>query len=222
MIRSSDEPASNGKVKSAATRGPGLPWPGPAPQAGAFSGFQYLTPPLVGHLRRREAVDKVTAFQFDRHGNRTWRDAQSLLETEHARRAITQVAVPFGTCGEPSNVQAGGHACPYRFRCTGCDHFRTDVSYLPELSTYLDDLLRNRERLLSTADLEDWARTEATPSDNEVTSVRRLIEKINGDVGGLDPAQRCEIDQAVDTVRRHRTTYLGMPTPPSPRDQQAA
>ena len=40
------ELASNGKVKSAATRGPGFPWPGSAPRAGAFSGLQYLTPPL--------------------------------------------------------------------------------------------------------------------------------------------------------------------------------
>jgi hypothetical protein len=38
--------ATNGKVKNAATRGPGFSWPGSAPQAGAFSGFQYLTVPL--------------------------------------------------------------------------------------------------------------------------------------------------------------------------------
>jgi hypothetical protein len=37
--------ASNEKVKSAATRGPGVSWPGSAPRAGVFSGFQYLTPP---------------------------------------------------------------------------------------------------------------------------------------------------------------------------------
>jgi hypothetical protein len=29
----------------------------------------------VGESRRREAVDKVTAMQFDRHGNRIWRQA---------------------------------------------------------------------------------------------------------------------------------------------------
>jgi hypothetical protein len=45
--------ASDGKVKSAATRGPGDPWPGPAPQAGVFSGFQYLTVPL--HLTAEDA-----------------------------------------------------------------------------------------------------------------------------------------------------------------------
>ena len=102
----------------------------------------------VGDGRRRDAVDRVAAMQFDRHGNRIWRDAHALLDSEHARRAVGEVAVPFGVCTEPSNVQAGGGACPVRFRCAGCDHFRTDVSYLPDLHAYLDDLLRTRERLL--------------------------------------------------------------------------
>ena len=101
----------------------------------------------VGEDRRREAVDKVTALSFDRHGNRIWRDAAALLESAHARYAVGEVAVPYGRCTEPSNVQAGGGACPVRFRCAGCDHFRTDVSYLPDLTAYLDDLLRTRERL---------------------------------------------------------------------------
>ena len=78
----------------------------------------------VGEDRRREAVDKVTAMQFDRHGNRIWRDARALLDSEHARYAVGEVAVPYGTCTEPSNVAAGGGACPVRFRCAGCDHFR--------------------------------------------------------------------------------------------------
>ncbi len=79
----------------------------------------------VGEERRRDAVDKVTAMSFDRHGNRIWRDARALLESEHARYAVGEVAVPYGRCSEPSNVQAGGGACPVRFRCAGCDHFRT-------------------------------------------------------------------------------------------------
>ena len=69
-----------------------------------------------------------TARSFDRHGNRIWRDAHALLDSEHARYAVGDVAVPYGRCTEPSNVQAGGGACPVRFRCAGCDHFRTDVS----------------------------------------------------------------------------------------------
>lgn len=30
----------------------------------------------VGENRRREAVDRVIALQFDRHGKRIWRTAQ--------------------------------------------------------------------------------------------------------------------------------------------------
>ncbi|MFE9484728.1 hypothetical protein ACFYNM_39880 [Streptomyces spororaveus] len=80
-------------------------------------------------------------------GTRVWRKAQSLLDSEHVRRAIGEVSVPYGVCQEPSNVAAGGQSCPIRFRCVGCDHFRTDVSYLPDLQAYLADLLRSRERL---------------------------------------------------------------------------
>ena len=79
----------------------------------------------IGEDRRRDAVDKVTAMAFDRHGNRIWRDVRDLLDAEHARYAISEVAVPYGRCTEPSNVQASGGACPVRFRCAGCDHFRT-------------------------------------------------------------------------------------------------
>jgi integrase len=165
----------------------------------------------VGESRRRDAVDKVAALQFDRHGNRVWRDAKALLDSEHARRAIGEVVVPFGTCSEPSNVQAGGRACPYRFRCTGCDHFSTDVSYLPDLHAYLDDLLRNRERVLSAADVEEWARAEAAPSHEEITSIRRLISRIENGMDELTAAEREQVDQAIAIVRRHRTVALGMP-----------
>jgi integrase len=165
----------------------------------------------VGEARRREAVDRLVALQFDRHGNRIWRDAKALLDSEHARRAVGEVVVPFGVCAEPSNVAAGGHACPYRFRCVGCDHFRTDASYLPDLHTYLDDLLRNRERLRAAVDVDDWARAEATPSDEEITRIRRLITRISGDLHALSAAERAQVEQAVVTVRRHRGTLLGLP-----------
>ena len=123
-----------------------------------------------------------------------------------------ETVVPFGVCTEPSNVQAGGHACPYRFRCAGCDHFYTDMSYLPDLHAYLDDLLRNRERLMAPSDIDDWARTEATPSDEEVTSIRRLISRISADLDELTPDERAQIEQAVAAVRRHRAVALRMPS----------
>ncbi len=166
----------------------------------------------VGYARRREAVDRVAAFQFDRHGNRIWHTAKALLDAEHLRRTVGEVAVPFGVCAEPSNVKAGGTACPYRFRCAGCDHFRTDASYLPDLKAYLDDLLRNRERLLAaTTDLDEWAMAEALPSTEETGRIRRLTERISGDLDHLTEAERAQLEQAIAAVRRHRTVMLGMP-----------
>ena len=169
----------------------------------------------IGEDRRRDAVDKVTTLSFDRHGNRIWRDARALLDSEHARHAVGEVAVPYGTCSEPSNVQAGGGACPVRFRCAGCDHFRTNVAFLPDLQAYLQDLLRTRERLAATIDgVDEWARADATPAEEEIVRIRRLITRIKGDIAELDDGQRAQIDDAVAVVRRHRAAHavpLGMP-----------
>ena len=128
--------------------------------------------------------------------------------------------MPFGTCSEPSNVQSGGNACPYRFRCVGCDHFRTDVSYLPDLHAYLDDLLRNRERVLAATEVDQWARAEAVPSQEEITRIRRLIDRVKGNIADLPAAERAQVDQAVTVIRKHRAVNLGMPavrtTAPAP------
>jgi hypothetical protein len=123
--------------------------------------------------------------------------------------------VPYGTCSEPSNVQAGGGACPVRFRCAGCDHFRTNVSYLPDLTAYLDDLLRTRERLNAAIDgVDEWARADATPAQEEITRIRHLITMIKRDVTELGDAEQAQIGEAVTVVRRHRAAHpvsLGMP-----------
>ncbi|MER5853567.1 hypothetical protein ABT126_43360 [Streptomyces sp. NPDC002012] len=164
----------------------------------------------VSQQRRRDAVDRVVALQFDRNGTRVWRKAQSLLDSEHVRRAIGEVSVPYGVCQEPSNV-AAGQSCPIRFRCVGCDHFRTDVSYLPDLQAYLADLLRSRERLMSAFAADDWARSEAMPSQEEIRRVRRLIERVEADLDDLTVEEQAQIGEAVAVVRRSRSVMLGMP-----------
>ncbi|MEU1631203.1 tyrosine-type recombinase/integrase [Streptomyces sp. NPDC020096] len=161
--------------------------------------------------RRRAAVDRITSMQFDRHGNRIWRDAEALMESERLRRSVGEVAVPYGICTEPSNVAASGKSCPLRFRCVGCGHFRTDASYLPDLEAYLADLLRNRERLLATFDADNWARTETMPSDEEIRRVRQLISRVKEQLDELTPEEHAQIEQAVAVVRRGRRTMLGMP-----------
>jgi integrase len=169
--------------------------------------------------RTRAAVDTLAAFQFDRGGNWVWREARALLDSEHQRLAVGQVAVPFGVCSEPSNVKAGGGGCPFRFRCLGCGHFRSDPSYLPELRDYLDTLLRTRERIRSARDLDEWAKAEAMPSDAEITRLRQLIRRAEHDLGQLSEADRNQITQAIQIVRAtRRSVHLGMPAirPPAP------
>ena len=124
-------------------------------------------------------------------------------------------------------MAAGGGACPVRFRCAGCDHFRTDVSYLPDLSVYLDDLLRTRERLAAAIDgVDEWARADATPSQAEITRIRHLIGRINGDLEQASDADRAAIGEAVTVLRRHRAISLGMPsiraTPPDTQPEATA
>ncbi|MFD4433753.1 tyrosine-type recombinase/integrase, partial [Nocardia sp. NPDC058497] len=166
----------------------------------------------VGEKRRREAVDRVTTMQFDRHGNKVWREAKMLLDAEHLRRAVGEVAVPYGTCSEPSNVAAGGDDCPVRFRCVGCSHFSTDVSYLPDLEAYLADLLRSRERLRGALDADEWAKTEAMPSDEEIIRIRRLIARIKTDVDELSASEQAQIAESVAVVRRARNQVVGLGT----------
>ena len=117
-------------------------------------------------------------------------------------------------CSEPSNVAAGGEDCPVRFRCVGCAHFSTDVSYLPDLEGYLADLLRTRKKLLGFVDADEWARNDAVPSEEEITRIRRLIARIKADVDELSEAERTQVEEAVSVVRRARNgvVRLNMPS----------
>ena len=66
----------------------------------------------VKQTRLRKAVDAVARLQFDRHGNRAWKQAGQLLDAQRTRQAVGEVAVAFGRCSEPSNVSAGGGPVP--------------------------------------------------------------------------------------------------------------
>ncbi|WP_214353265.1 tyrosine-type recombinase/integrase [Streptomyces sp. CJ_13] len=165
----------------------------------------------VTEERTRKAVDTVARFHFDRHGNRIWREARQLMESEHMRRGLESVPVPFGGCEEPSNVQAGGGECPIRFRCVGCDHFNTDVSYLPDLERYLSDLLQTRERIAALTTADEWAKAEAMPSEHEIQRVRRLIANVKESLAELEIEEQDQVQEATVTIRKSRAVMLGMP-----------
>ena len=155
--------------------------------------------------RKREAIRAVASLQLDKNGRKTRSLAVELAESEEYRDHIGQVAVVFGSCVEPHNVRAHGRGCPFRHQCFGCSHFRTDPSYLPELRNHLAALLADKERLRSELpQLEDWARRDAMPSDEEIESVRRLIGDCEAELEELDPVDRARIAELVQTLRRGR------------------
>ncbi|HTW97541.1 MAG TPA: site-specific integrase, partial [Acidimicrobiales bacterium] len=155
--------------------------------------------------RKRRAVDLLASLQLDRDGVRSRPVVERLLDVEHVRDAVGQVAVPFGICAEPTNVKAHGQACPFRYQCFGCTHFHTDPSFLPELEGHLARLLADRERLRAAAsELEEWARMQAIPSAEEAGAVRRVIDRCRAVLDELPEAERAAVDEAIAVLRRGR------------------
>jgi hypothetical protein len=123
-----------------------------------------------------------------------------LSEEARLHDELSWVAVPMGKCAEPSNVRAGGGACPIRYQCASCPHFESDPSYLPELAAYADDLRREREAMLAMG---------ASPS--AIENLSKQAEVVQGHVrhhratlGSLPPGQRTLIEDASATVRKAR------------------
>ena len=157
--------------------------------------------------RKRAAQDALGPLQLGADGHCVRPGQHGLLPTEALREQIGQVAVPFGICTEPTNVTADGRSCPFRHRCLGCEHFRTDPSYQPELRGYLTQLLADRERLAAALpQLAEWARADAAPTPQEIEAVRRLILANDEVLAGLDADDRQAVDTAIATVRSSRAT----------------
>jgi hypothetical protein len=92
--------------------------------------------------------------------------------------------------------------------------FRSDPSYrLSCAATW------SCKRVRAAVELEEWARAEAMPSDEEIGRVRALIGRVETDLDQLSDDDRAQIDAACRVVRATRqTVHLGMPTigPPDP------
>jgi integrase len=153
----------------------------------------------VGDARKRAAMELLARHTVENRGLARPVDSQTSALT-HLREALAWVAVPMGKCSEPTNVRAGGQACPIRYQCAGCPHFESDPSYLPELRAYADELRREREAMLA-AGAAAWA----------VDHLSRQLEVILGHVdlhevhlGGLEHAEQVAIEEASATLRKAR------------------
>ena len=131
---------------------------------------------------------------------------ERLLESEHLRESVGQVAVPFGICVEPTNVKAQGQACPFRHQCFGCTHYRTDPSFLPELQRLSQPSARRQRTAPGRRARKEWARNAAIPSQDEIAAVRDLIGR----------CEKLPLRAGRGRTSRHRRRHSGVAPQPSP------
>jgi integrase len=147
----------------------------------------------VGLKRKQQAIRKVGALAVDAAGN----PAPFTSPTAYQRASVS---VPFGNCTEPSNVTAGGGACPIRFQCAGCGFYRPDPSYLPALEQHVAGLRADRE----TAHAIGAASYVTDNLTAEIDAFTRVAEKMRHRLAELTPDEREEVEHASKMLRRAR------------------
>jgi integrase len=153
----------------------------------------------VSETKKRDAMELLAGHTIDNPGGLRPSGGQSSLAAR-LREEISWVAVPMGKCSEPTNVRAGGQACPIRYQCAGCPHFESDPSYLPELRGYANELRKEREVLIAFGAAE-WVIANVTGQLDVVVDHIRRHEALLETLGVED---RAAIEDASRTVRKVR------------------
>ncbi|MDA8286343.1 MAG: site-specific integrase [Actinomycetota bacterium] len=153
----------------------------------------------VGDARKRAAMELLARHTINNRGLTRPVGAAS-SRAGHLREHLSWVAVPMGKCSEPTNVRAGGGACPIRYQCAGCAHFESDPSYLPELRAYADQLRKEREAMLA-AGATDWAADHLSRQLEVIVGHVRVHEATLAD---LAAQERAVIEDASATLRKVR------------------
>lgn len=145
--------------------------------------------------RKQQAIRAVGSLATDAAGN----PAPFTNPTAYQRATVS---VPFGNCTEPSNVKAGGGACPIRFQCAGCSFYRPDPSYLPALEQHIASLRADREtaRAIGAA---HYVRANLTA---EIDAFTRVAHTMDRRLSELTPEQRTEVEEASRLLRRARAS----------------
>jgi integrase len=154
----------------------------------------------VADTKKREAMEVLARHTVDNRGITRPTEQGERSGLAHLREHLAWVAVPMGKCSEPTNVRAGGQACPIRYQCAGCPHFESDPSYLPELRAYADELRKEREAMLA-AGAAEWAISHVTRQLDvivgHVHTHERLLKRLADD-------ERVIIEDASATLRKAR------------------
>jgi integrase len=150
--------------------------------------------------RKRQAVEKMRSLVVDHTGT-------SAPATSATAYELRSVAVPYGNCIEPSNVKAGGQACPIRFQCAGCGFYRPDPSYLPAIDQHILSLKATREKALAMS-ADDFV---VRNLNDQINAFDRVRTKMREQLQNMNPEERQEIEEASTVLRKSRASQ-GLPS----------
>jgi integrase len=146
----------------------------------------------VSLKRKREAVTKLSAQVVDQFGQ-----PSPCSTTAYEMRSV---AVPYGGCTEPSNVKAGGQACPIRFQCAGCGFYRPDPSYLPAIEQHINELRADRETALAIGAAE-FVTTAVT---TRISAYEQVVDRMRKRLHDLPETERIHLEEASTVLGRAR------------------
>lgn len=148
----------------------------------------------VNDSRKRAASNLLAPLTYDRNGDK--------IGLSPGRRGLASIAVPYGGCTEPSNVKAGGNACPIRFQCSGCTFYRPDPSYLPDIERHLVELKTNAVQARSL-NAPPYA---IANFDGQVEDFKNIVDRMRADLALLPENDRQAITEAATLLRTSRLT----------------
>ncbi|MFJ2258597.1 DUF6262 family protein [Streptomyces sp. NPDC087844] len=134
---------------------------------------------------KREAINTIKSLTTDRFGKPAPMGSSTAYE-------MRSVAVAFGNCIEPTNVKAGGKACPIRFQCAGCGSYRPDPSYLPAVEEHIRALKADRE-LAAAMGAADFVIRNL---DDQVTAFQGVGESQKEKLASMPDEMRDEVEEA--------------------------
>ncbi len=147
----------------------------------------------VSKKMKREAVDTLQVHAVDRHGHPAPMASAEAYE-------VRSVAVPWGNCVEPSNVKAGGKACPIRFQCPGCSSYRPDPSHLPSI----EDQVRSLKANLEVARAMGAAGYTVKGLEGEIADYQTVVTTMRAKLESMSDEERREVEEASKILRRLR------------------
>jgi hypothetical protein len=147
----------------------------------------------VSLKRKRAAIKTMRLHVVDRSGH----PAPMTSDLAYEARSV---AVPFGNCIEPSNVKAGGKACPIRFQCAGCGFYRPDPSYLAAIADHIVSLKADQETA-TAMDADEFVIRNLTDQINAFTEVTATLTR---KLDQLPAEDRTAIEEASTVLRKTR------------------